>query len=65
VHRGEPTIVRPAGGQIAEVDQQRQAFIKEKLAAAGATEKDGFDKLVFASLKRQGAKCGLVYGEAK
>ena len=23
MHRGEPTIVRPAGGQIAEVDQQR------------------------------------------
>ncbi len=51
--------------KIGELDQKRQAYIKEKLAAAGANDKDWFDKLVFDCLKRQGAKCGLVYGEAK
>jgi Mg-chelatase subunit ChlD len=51
-------------GQIAELNEKRQAFIKDKLAAAGGT-KDSFDALVFDSLRRQGAKCGITYSSEK
>lgn len=45
--------------KISEVNARRQEFIKEKLAAAG--DKDSFDTLVLAALKKQGARCGFSF----
>lgn len=45
--------------KISEVNARRQEFIKEKLAAAG--DKDSFDTLVLAALRKQGARCGFSF----
>ncbi len=50
--------------QINDLNEKRQAFIKQKLSETGGS-KDSFDALVLESLKRQGAKCGITYAPEK
>ena len=50
-------------GQITELSQKRQQFIKEELAKQGG-RKDSFDQKVLDAMKKQGAKCGLTYAES-
>lgn len=45
--------------QIKELSDKRQAFIKEKLAEAGAA--DAFDAKVLAALRIQAARSGITY----
>jgi hypothetical protein len=49
--------------QIGEVNLRRQEFIQKKLAELGAGEQDSFDRLVFATLKKQCKRAGLSFGE--